>query len=153
MDANIQIRMPKEMKDEFYRITQQNAQNPSQLIRTWISRYIAENKKKELDEMLKEVDVRVTSEWLQKNIEDLYDAILDKAEEFASSDANTFTQEEYEDMKNNGFEANITISDYGTHWDLIVYVNDDTSAWIHENVLNYTNEELKKIIKLAEEDE
>ena len=152
MDANIQIRMPKEMKDEFYRITQQNAQNPSQLIRTWISRYIAENKKKELDEMLKEVDVRVTSEWLQKNIEDLYDAILDKAEEFASSDANTFTQEEYEDMKNNGFEANITISDYGTHWDLIVYVNDDTSAWIHEEAINYTEEELKKIIKLAEEE-
>lgn len=153
MEAYMQIRMPKEMKDEFQRIANENAQNPSQLVRNWIKDYIEENKKEELNKMLKEVDVRVTSEWLQQNIEDLYDTIIEKAEEFAEDETNTFTKEEFEKMKSEGFEVSISISDYGTHWDLIVYVNDDTSAWIHESVLNYTNEELKKIIKLAEEDE
>src|SRR5690606_18692043 len=100
--------------------------------------------------MLKEVDVRVTSEWLQQHMEDLYDTILDKAEEFASSDTNTFTKQELEKMKNEGFEANICLSDYGTHWAIIIYINEDTSAWIHEDIRNYTDEELKKIMKLAE---
>lgn len=45
MDAYIQIRVSKEMKDEFKRIAKGNAQNPSQLIRNWIKKYIEENKK------------------------------------------------------------------------------------------------------------
>ena len=44
MNAYMQIRMPKEMKDEFQRIAKENAQNPSQLIRNWIEKYIEENK-------------------------------------------------------------------------------------------------------------
>ena len=44
MNAFLQIRMPKEMKDEFQRIAKGNAQNPSQLIRLWIAKYIEENK-------------------------------------------------------------------------------------------------------------
>lgn len=103
--------------------------------------------------MLKEVDVWVTSEWLQQNIEDLYDTIIEKAKEFALSDTNTFTQQAFEKMKNEGFEANICLSDYGSHWAVIVYVNEDTSAWIHEDIRNYTEEELKKIMELADNEQ
>ena len=46
MDANIQIRISKEMKDKFRRIAKENAQNPSQLIRNWIEKYIEEESKK-----------------------------------------------------------------------------------------------------------
>lgn len=153
MDANMQIRMPKEMKDEFQRIAKENAQNPSQLVRNWITKYIEENKKEELNKMLKEVDVRVTSDWLKENMEFLYDAILNQAEEFAEDETNTFTHEEFDEMKSEGFEVSISISDYGTHWAVIVYVNDDTSAWFHDNVKTWATEDLEKLIKLAEEDE
>ena len=44
MNTYMQIRMPKEMKDEFKRVANENAQNPSQLIRNWIEKYIEENK-------------------------------------------------------------------------------------------------------------
>lgn len=153
MNAYMQIRMSKEMKDEFQRIAKENAQNPSQLVRNWIKDYIEENKKEELNKMLKEVDVRVTSDWLKENMEFLYDAILDQAEEFAEDETNTFTHEEFEEMKSEGFEVSISISDYGTHWAVIVYVNDDTSAWFHDNAKTWFKEDLEKILKLGEEDE
>lgn len=46
MNTYMQIRMPKEMKDEFQRIAKEKAQNPSQLVRNWITKYIEENKAK-----------------------------------------------------------------------------------------------------------
>ena len=46
MDAYIQIRIPKETKDKFRRIAKENAQNPSQLIRNWIEKYIIEEESK-----------------------------------------------------------------------------------------------------------
>lgn len=49
MDANIQIRISKEMKNEFRRIAKENAQNPSQLIRNWIAKYINEKNEKKGD--------------------------------------------------------------------------------------------------------
>lgn len=43
--VNLNIRISKEMRDEFKKIALQNAQTPSILIRKWIEEYIKENKK------------------------------------------------------------------------------------------------------------
>ena len=43
--VNLNIRISKEMRDEFKKIASQNAQTPSILIRKWIGEYIKENKK------------------------------------------------------------------------------------------------------------
>lgn len=42
--TSIQIRIEKSLRDEFYKIAQSKAQNPSQLIRLWINNYIEEHK-------------------------------------------------------------------------------------------------------------
>ena len=44
--VNLNIRISEEMRDEFKRIAEENAQTPSALIRKWIEEYIKENKKK-----------------------------------------------------------------------------------------------------------
>lgn len=43
--VNLNIRISEEMRDEFKRIAEENAQTPSALIRKWIEEYIKENKK------------------------------------------------------------------------------------------------------------
>ena len=43
--VNLNIRISKEMRDEFKKIAWKNAQTPSILIRKWIEEYIKENKK------------------------------------------------------------------------------------------------------------
>ena len=43
--VNLNIRIEKELRDEFKRIAEENAQTPSALIRKWIEEYIKENKK------------------------------------------------------------------------------------------------------------
>jgi predicted DNA-binding protein len=42
--VNLNIRIEEEMRDEFKRIADENAQSPSALIRKWIEKYIEENK-------------------------------------------------------------------------------------------------------------
>mgnify|MGYP001228258508 CR=1 FL=1 len=44
-NVNLNIRINEDMRDEFNRIAESNAQNPSALIRLWIKNYIEENKK------------------------------------------------------------------------------------------------------------
>ena len=39
-NKNLNIRIPESLRDEFYRIASDNAQNPSELIRRWIDKYI-----------------------------------------------------------------------------------------------------------------
>jgi len=43
--VNLNIRISEEMRDEFKRISEENAQTPSMLIRKWIEDYIEKNKK------------------------------------------------------------------------------------------------------------
>lgn len=43
--VNLNIRIGKEMRDEFKKIARQNSQTPSLLMRKWIEEYIKENKK------------------------------------------------------------------------------------------------------------
>lgn len=43
--VNLNIRISEEMREEFKRIAENNAQTPSALIRKWIEEYIKENKK------------------------------------------------------------------------------------------------------------
>ena len=133
MNTYMQIRMPKEMKDEFQRIANENAQNPSQLVRNWIKDYIEENKKEELNKMLKEVDVRVTSEWLKENMETLYDGILEWAEFFAEDEFNSFSHDDLEELKE-GFEADITVSRFGDKWKIATYINGDTTPWFYDDL-------------------
>ena len=42
-NKNLNIRIPESLRDEFYRIAENNAQNPSALIRGWIEDYIVEH--------------------------------------------------------------------------------------------------------------
>ena len=44
MDAKFQIRLPKELYDQFKGMTKENAQVPSLLVRKWIEQYVEENK-------------------------------------------------------------------------------------------------------------
>lgn len=44
MDAKMQIRLPKELYEEFKNIAKDNAQVPSLLVRKWIESYIKDNK-------------------------------------------------------------------------------------------------------------
>ena len=41
--AHIHVRIDEEVKDKFYSIAKNNAQNPSALIRIWILKYIDKN--------------------------------------------------------------------------------------------------------------
>lgn len=43
--VHIQARVPETMREEFRKVAESNAQNPSALIRLWIEQYIKENKK------------------------------------------------------------------------------------------------------------
>lgn len=42
---NLNIRINKEMRDEFKKLAEERAQTPSTLVRKWIDNYIKENKK------------------------------------------------------------------------------------------------------------
>lgn len=43
--VNLNIRISEKMREEFKKIAEDNAQNPSALMRKWIENYIKENKK------------------------------------------------------------------------------------------------------------
>jgi len=43
--VNLNIRISEEMREKFKKIANENAQNPSALMRKWIENYIKENKK------------------------------------------------------------------------------------------------------------
>lgn len=43
--VNLNIRISEEMRDQFRKVADENAQNPSALIRMWIEDYLKENKK------------------------------------------------------------------------------------------------------------
>lgn len=43
--VHVQARIPESMREEFRKIAENNAQNPSALIRLWIENYIKENQK------------------------------------------------------------------------------------------------------------
>jgi len=43
--VNLNIRINEELRQEFYQVAEENAQNPSALIRLRIKNYIKENKK------------------------------------------------------------------------------------------------------------
>lgn len=43
--VNLNIRISEELKNDFYRIAEENVQTPSALIRRWIEEYIKKNKK------------------------------------------------------------------------------------------------------------
>lgn len=43
--VNLNIRISEEMRDQFKKIADENAQNPSALIRKWIKNYVKENQK------------------------------------------------------------------------------------------------------------
>lgn len=43
--VNLNIRISEEMRDQFKKIADENAQNPSALIRKWIENYVKENQK------------------------------------------------------------------------------------------------------------
>jgi len=45
-DVAIQVKLTREMREEFQRVAADNMQNPSVLIRYWIKKYIEENKEK-----------------------------------------------------------------------------------------------------------
>ncbi|MBP1995390.1 hypothetical protein [Paenibacillus eucommiae] len=45
MDANLHIRMSKELKDVFQQIAKENNKDTSSLVRDWISNYVAEHQK------------------------------------------------------------------------------------------------------------
>ena len=42
-DVNLNIRINEDLKTEFYRVAENNAQNPSALVRRWIEDYIVEH--------------------------------------------------------------------------------------------------------------
>ncbi|WP_373894479.1 hypothetical protein [Virgibacillus sp. CBA3643] len=44
METQMQIRIPKQLKDDFRKIAENNAHNTSALVRKWIENYIEENK-------------------------------------------------------------------------------------------------------------
>ena len=44
MKKKINIRIPEDLKDEFYKVADLNAQNPSELVRRWIENYIRREK-------------------------------------------------------------------------------------------------------------
>jgi len=41
--VNLNIRISEEMRDEFKKLAEENAQTPSMLVRKWIEDYIKEN--------------------------------------------------------------------------------------------------------------
>jgi len=43
--VNLNIRIEEELRDEFKKVAESNAQNPSALIRLWIEKYLKENEK------------------------------------------------------------------------------------------------------------
>lgn len=43
--VNFNIRIEKELRDEFRKVAESNAQTPSALVRMWIEKYLKENKK------------------------------------------------------------------------------------------------------------
>ena len=59
-DVNLNIRISENLKKEFYRIASDNAQNPSELIRRWIEKYIEEeNRKMEFFKKITDDDVLI----------------------------------------------------------------------------------------------
>ncbi len=58
-NKNLNIRIPESLRDEFYRIAENNAQNPSALVRRWIEKYIEENRKMEFFKKITDDDVLV----------------------------------------------------------------------------------------------
>ncbi|MET3291908.1 UNVERIFIED_CONTAM: putative DNA-binding protein [Brevibacillus sp. OAP136] len=45
MDANLHIRMSKELKESFQQVAKENNKDTSSLVREWISTYVAEHQK------------------------------------------------------------------------------------------------------------
>lgn len=44
-NVNMNFRVSKELREEFYKVAEDNTHNPSALLRKWIKDYIKENKK------------------------------------------------------------------------------------------------------------
>ncbi|KQL43980.1 hypothetical protein AN963_21275 [Brevibacillus choshinensis] len=49
MDANLHIRLPKELKEQFQQVAKDNNKDSSSLVRDWISSYVAEHQKSDED--------------------------------------------------------------------------------------------------------
>lgn len=147
MDAKMQIRLPKEMYEKFKEIAEGNAQVPSLLVRQWIKDYI--NKNQEEETKMREIDVRVSSDWLKENMETLYDGILEWAEFFAEDEFNSFSPDDLEELKE-GFEADISVSRFGDKWKIATYINGDTVPWFYEDLDTYPKNEVTALMHLAE---
>lgn len=96
---------------------------------------------------MKELDVRVSSEWLKENMETLYDGIIVAAEEFAEDEVNTFSTEDLEELKE-GFEADLSVSQFGDKWKIATYINGDTTPWFHDDLDTYPGNEVKALMDI-----
>lgn len=97
---------------------------------------------------MRELDVRVSSEWMKKNMPELYDGIITAAEMFAEDEVNIFTHEDLTELKE-GFDATLTVSDWGNgKYMLATYINDDTNAWFHDDLEDFPDNEIEALMSL-----
>lgn len=102
---------------------------------------------------MKELNVRVSSEWMKENLPTLYDGLLILAETFANDEFDSFSFEDLEEMKTEGFYADIDVSEFTEgRWQVITYVNGSTEPWSTDELETFEKEEIEALMSLEDGD-
>ena len=92
MDANLQIRISKELKESFQHIAKENNKDTSSLVREWISAYVAEHQKSDEDIA---AELYLAGYQLQQVLggrENVSKEFVKQLQEYALTDQKEFTQ-------------------------------------------------------------
>lgn len=101
---------------------------------------------------MKEMIVRVSSEWMKENLPNLYDGLLDLAETFADDEFDSFSFDDLEEMKK-GFEADIVVSEFADgRWDVATFIVGDTTPWSIDLLETFEEEEIEALMSLEDSD-
>ena len=101
---------------------------------------------------MKEMSVRVSSQWMKENLPNLYEGLLILAEQFANDESNTFSYEDLEEMKE-GFQADIVVSEFADgRWDVTTFIVGDTTAWTVDPLETFEKEEIEALMSLEDGD-
>lgn len=105
-----------------------------------------------------DTSVTVSSDWLKENLPTTYDGIMIRAEEYADDDTNTFTHDELNEWKEQGFFCHIGLYEgmkkgsFETH--TTPYGLNDSPAhdpWFVDHLDGYSNSERETLLaKLGE---
>lgn len=111
-----------------------------------------EELKMNVPEILVDQNVTIVSKWMEENLPHVHDNILDHARMYARDESDSFTEEQYEAWKNDGYLVQFIFSEDDI--DITPYGLDDTpahNAWWLDQYSNWPEDDLELLFKKAKE--